>query len=77
MPMIVVDKERCKGCELCIEACPEKIIGLSKQINLRGYFFAQVPDSAKCIGCRVCAVACPDVAISVVMNGAQYRYFDY
>jgi 2-oxoglutarate ferredoxin oxidoreductase subunit delta len=30
MPKIDVDTIRCKGCELCIPACPKKVIGLSK-----------------------------------------------
>ncbi len=31
MPKIDVDTIRCKGCELCIPACPKKVIGLSKR----------------------------------------------
>ncbi len=50
---------------------------MSKEINLKGYFFAQVPDDSKCIGCRTCAITCPDVAIQVAVNGTQYVLFDY
>ena len=33
---IVVDTERCKGCQLCIIACPQKVIALAKKVNLHG-----------------------------------------
>ena len=34
---IVVDTERCKGCQLCIIACPQKVIALANKVNLHGY----------------------------------------
>ena len=37
---IVVDTERCKGCNLCAVACPLDIIALSKEVNVKGYNFA-------------------------------------
>jgi len=77
MPKIHVRKDRCKGCELCTKVCPQEIIGMSKEINVKGYFYARCTDPTKCIGCRVCAITCPDVAISVELEGTQYNYFDY
>ena len=77
MPKITVDRDRCKGCELCTKACPMQILSMSKEINAKGYFFSQVHDPTKCIGCRMCAITCPDVAISVGINGCQYKFFDY
>lgn len=65
MPRIEIDRDRCKGCELCVSACPKKIIGMAKQINRKGYFFAQCTDQNLCIGCKFCALTCPDVAIRV------------
>ena len=44
MPGVKIDKTYCKGCELCVHACPMGIISMSKEINLKGYFFAQVHD---------------------------------
>ncbi len=34
---IVVDTERCKGCQLCIIACPQKVIAMAGKVNLHGY----------------------------------------
>ena len=33
---IVVDTERCKGCNLCVVACPLDVIALNKEVNMKG-----------------------------------------
>jgi Fe-S-cluster-containing hydrogenase component 2 len=53
------------------------IIGMSKEINVKGYFYAQVNDPGRCIGCMLCAVTCPDLAIEVHGTAVQYRLFSY
>ena len=60
-----IDRERCKGCSLCIEFCPRKAIFISSELNLKGYYAAAFDDSKGCTGCATCAVICPDVAIEV------------
>jgi len=35
--MLRVDVEECKGCGLCAEACPPKVIALSERLNHYGY----------------------------------------
>ncbi len=77
MPQIRVDKDRCKGCELCNAACPQQIITMSKELNVKGYFYAMVSQPSRCIGCRLCAIVCPDVAIEVDINAVQYILVDY
>lgn len=77
MPSITIDKDRCKGCELCTHACPMTILAMSKKLNAKGYFFAEVADPHRCIGCRICAITCPDVAIQVHVHGVRYHLFDY
>ncbi len=62
---IDINEERCKGCKLCIEACPKKCIITSSVSNSVGYFPAEFIDNGSCTGCAVCRVICPDIAIEV------------
>lgn len=67
MPRIIVDDYFCKGCGLCVTACPADIIELDyKKITAKGYHPARLTDEGKCTGCMSCATMCPDVAITVV-----------
>ena len=52
MPRIEVDTKRCKGCELCVVACPYKVIGMSKKFASTGYYPAEMVKPEKCTGCR-------------------------
>ena len=65
---IRIDKERCKGCGLCIEFCPRSCISLLGELNLKGYFIAAFDDGADCNACRNCALMCPDAAVEVSGN---------
>ena len=44
MPQIHITPDLCKGCELCVHSCPQKILGMGKEINSKGYFYAQVKE---------------------------------
>ena len=66
MGKITIDKERCKGCGLCVLNCPKKILALSSsETNKNGYFVVYMTDEASCIGCANCGVMCPDSVITV------------
>jgi 2-oxoglutarate ferredoxin oxidoreductase subunit delta len=58
------DIDTCKGCELCIEACPQESLQLSPGINKLGYHYA-VLIKDNCTGCINCALVCPDAVITV------------
>ncbi len=60
-----IDIERCKGCLLCIEVCPVKILKASEHVNKRGIQYVVLTDPEKCTGCTLCAMMCPDCAITI------------
>lgn len=63
---IIVNEEYCKGCELCIPACPPGVIELADHLNSHGYRPAILNDPHhQCTGCTLCATVCPDAAITV------------
>ena len=69
---IVIDRERCKGCELCTSACRYNLIVLSGHFNSKGYHPAEVAGEGKheCTSCALCARMCPDAAIDVYRRSA-------
>lgn len=66
MASIVINKEACKGCSMCVKACPRNVIEISTtESNKNGYFVAEGVRMENCTGCTFCAVMCPDVCIKV------------
>jgi len=64
MAKIKIDKQRCKGCYLCIANCPNGLIKVARELNPKGVkpvFFT----GGKCTGCAMCAVICPECIIEV------------
>jgi NAD-dependent dihydropyrimidine dehydrogenase PreA subunit len=65
--LLRVDTDECKGCGLCVEACPPRVIHLSMKLNHYGYRSATYAGSG-CTGCGICFMACPEPGAITVMR---------
>ncbi|MDH5202077.1 MAG: ferredoxin family protein [Nitrospirota bacterium] len=63
--IIVIDREMCKGCTYCVDACLLGVIVIENVFNGKGYFPAHPEHLDKCTGCAMCAQMCPEIAIEV------------
>ena len=63
--MVTILKDRCKGCGLCIMACPQKLLKLSSEYNIHGVNPIMLIDSEKCVRCGLCCILCPDMALEI------------
>lgn len=61
---VVIDEERCKGCDLCVVFCPENVLEMTHRTNRLGYAIAELV-RAGCTGCEICGRVCPDTAITI------------
>lgn len=63
--LVVVDKERCKGCGVCVGACPCNVLALSATVNKKGYNFVEMVNEEACTGCASCGIICPDSCLVI------------
>lgn len=68
--LLYVDQERCKGCELCIEVCPVRVLEPATQLNSRGVFPPTLKAGGNCTLCTLCENMCPDLAIFILKGTA-------
>ena len=69
---VVVNTDRCKGCNLCVVACPTKTLALTAgEVNHKGYAYCYMAQPETCIGCSSCAIVCPDGCITVYKDGPK------
>ena len=59
LPKIEIIEKYCKGCHICVEFCPTKVL------EMQG-FVAAVKNLEACIKCMQCELRCPDFAIKVI-----------
>ena len=60
---VTIDIGTCKGCELCIPACPPKVLTMSTPVNHMGFHYPEL--HAGCTGCAACLMVCPDFCFEV------------
>ena len=65
MPKITVNKDKCKGCLLCVSFCPKQSIVVDSRLNKKGVKTVEFKDGAECVGCAMCALICPECCIEV------------
>ncbi len=65
MVEIRIDREKCKGCLLCVSICPKSLIKKNNELNRNGICPVEFKDNGSCSGCCICALICPDVCIEV------------
>lgn len=66
MAKLTFQTDLCKGCGLCVDACPKKLLVIARdQMNKKGHHPAQITDEKACVGCASCAIMCPDCVITV------------
>jgi len=63
---VAVQPDRCKGCGLCVAACPTHSLELGKKLNRLGYHPVEYLADSGCTGCGVCFFACPEPAALTV-----------
>jgi 2-oxoglutarate ferredoxin oxidoreductase subunit delta len=60
---ILVDKRLCKGCGICVEFCPKKVLEMGHEMDERGFHAPEAPREEDCSLCGLCELYCPDFAI--------------
>lgn len=65
MPKLVIRKDRCKSCRICVQTCTRECLYISSEINQEGYLVVALKDEDRCTGCGLCAEMCPDLVIEV------------
>ncbi|MCJ7772332.1 MAG: ferredoxin family protein [Desulfobacterales bacterium] len=66
-----IDFEKCKGCGLCVDVCPKKVLELTTEVNAKGYFPAYQARPQDCVFCTTCCIMSPDVAITITKTSEE------
>ncbi len=71
-PTVEIDMTTCKGCAMCIENCPPKVLKFSTEFNTLGYQYAHYTGSG-CTGCEACFYACPEPGAVKVIKEVKIK----
>jgi 2-oxoglutarate ferredoxin oxidoreductase subunit delta len=64
-----LNSDECKGCGLCVKACPPKVLLLSDSLSRYGYHPA-IYAGVGCTGCGICFFVCPEPGAIMVLRAA-------
>ena len=71
---LVIATDRCKGCELCVAACPTHVLALDNgAVNALGHHPVRLLDATRCTSCALCAKVCPDSVFTVIAPARDAR----
>ncbi|MCI2062563.1 MAG: 4Fe-4S binding protein [Eubacteriaceae bacterium] len=62
---VYVDKELCKSCSICVNACPRQVFKITEHVNKKGYNYVEAEKEEDCISCGICESICPDFVIHI------------
>lgn len=62
---VTLDREKCRGCLLCLDICPNELFLRDSAPNASGALPALMRYPEYCINCMKCVAICPDQAFSV------------
>ena len=65
LSVLIIEKELCKGCRLCISACHQGVLAIGKEKNSKGFRVIERVNADNCTMCTLCAVLCPELAIQI------------
>jgi len=69
---VIINREMCKGCLLCVRACPVKALEADTEFNSSGSYPSKFVHAEKCIACGNCYEVCPDVCMEIYeLEGAE------
>lgn len=68
MNRVEFDRERCKACALCVDACPRHALSFSEELNAKGYHPAELHEPEKCTACMLCGIVCPEASVRVIKD---------
>jgi len=68
---IHVNQKWCKGCYICLEVCPKKVLAKADEVSEKGFNPVLVSRPEECTSCLQCEMLCPDLAINVITHDGE------